>query len=618
MKKILFVLSALMIGLPALADPVSQSKATDAAAAFFNGSPATRSSVKPFLVWTGPETTRGAEPAFYVFNNPDGGWVVVAGENSGRAILAWSERGVFDPIDMPESTAEWFQAYADEIESARAHRLSPSEESASEWAELMEGRIRRAAVKTLSDMANWNQGSPYNVCCPRIVDSSSVSYSSGSRTITGCVGTATAIVMRHFQHPAQGKGSLGGYEDYIYSSVFRVVPDPAPVAPTINLDDDADGYDWANMPLNKPSTDAEEEAVGKLMFHACLGVKTQFGRSASSSQLHRIQSALVNRFKYDPSMRIVARTGYNLSTWLGLFKTELDADRPVMISGRKKSGSGGHLFVAQGYDSNDRILINWGWGGSRNGYFALSYFKTTAEDASGSDYRYSQQILIGIKPDEGGTRSHSLTLYDTGFGLASAPNLSSPESNFGVRVMIINRGGFSSTFDLRVYVADYAGTYKAVSCVERKKDKTLSPTNSLYWSNWTCNLRNRTSPRLGDKLIVCYNVSGSEDSKDYVQLLGTSTDYNDNIPLFDTPFIAVKDGGVYSVGDYFDFELVNTRTTRGERTVRWYFDGERVYAPDESTSHRMVKLTAPGDHIIKAVVTIAGETQTLVQKIHVE
>lgn len=89
--------------------------------------------------------------------------------------------------------------------------------------------------------------------------------------------------------------------------------------------------------------------------------------------------------------------------------------------------------------------------------------------------------------------------------------------------------------------------------------------------------------------------------------------------MYDVPFIAVKDGGVYSVGEYFDFEIVNSRTAPSDMNVIWTFDTESI-TPDEiygKASRLLTSDDAGKTHTIKAVVTIDGIKQTLVQQITV-
>ncbi len=601
MKKTIITLLILALSISVYADTISQLKATDAAKAFFNDNNATRSGVSPVLVWTGGDGTRAPyAPPFYVFNNPNGGWVVISGEDSGRAILAWSDKGVFDPITLPDNAAAWFEEYANQINWARAHQLTPSEETIKEWADLLDGRIRKTTGKDLGT-ANWNQSAPYNNYCPRI-NAGAVSYSTGTKTLTGCVATATAIVMRFHSKPDKGTGTVGGYASYIDSDDIT----PSPTAPTVNLDEDS-GYDWSVMPLGTPSSDEQIAAVAKLMYHVGLAVKMEYGTKGSSASQINVHKALVDNFDYDASMHIMRRSDYSATEWLNAIKTELDADRPIIFAGRK--GNSGHEFVVDGYNAEDLVKINWGWGGAYNGYFSLSSLKTTPGDNSGGDYRYDQSILIGIKPDAGGQEAYSLRLYDTGVSLVSEPNLASPSTTFNVKVRVLNAGGkaISETCTLRVYVADYSNDLKG-SASGPATSSSWATNTVKTWNPWACNLQNRTKPLLGDKLIVCYkNTNG-----DFVQIRGESD--NDNIPLFDIPFIAVKDGGRYSVGEYIDFKIVNSRTASADMTVAWTFDGEDVEL-DLVTGQANKKLTAPGTHTIKAVVTINGETQTLVQKI---
>ena len=305
---------------------------------------------------------------------------------------------------------------------------------------------------------------------------------------------------------------------------------------------------------------------------------------------------------------------------MSLFKSELDEDRPVLIAGRKSDGSGGHEFVATGYDSDDRIQINWGWSGSKNGYFALTYFKTTAQDASGSDYRYQQTILTGIKPNENGLAAYNLGFLGDGYyHLVSDPELDNPSKDFSVYANIYNRGGIAVPCTTRVYVCDYTGA-PIVTSSTLTHIINLGPASSKEYPSWTCNLSNRTKPRLGDKLMVCYKNSAGN----YTPITGQGSGYNNNIPIFDSPFIAVKDDGIYHVGDYFDFEIVNTRKTRSEMTVSWTFDGEvitnvaNVLIDVNGQACKKLTDADAGTHTIQAVVTIGGVTQTLIQEITVQ
>lgn len=71
-------------------------------------------------------------------------------------------------------------------------------------------------------------------------------------------------------------------------------------------------------------------------------------------------------FGYDPAtLQGVVRQNYSDVNWLNLMKAELNAGRPMQYAG---FGNGGrHTWVCDGYDNNDYLHMNWGWGGNSDG-----------------------------------------------------------------------------------------------------------------------------------------------------------------------------------------------------------------------------------------------------------
>lgn len=79
------------------------------------------------------------------------------------------------------------------------------------------------------------------------------------------------------------------------------------------------------------------------------------------------------------------------------FKRELNESRPIQYAG---FGNGGHTWVLDGYDSNNFFHMNWGWGGSQDGYFNLNSLNPGAGGIGGAGYVYNnnQQAIIGLQP----------------------------------------------------------------------------------------------------------------------------------------------------------------------------------------------------------------------------
>jgi hypothetical protein len=133
----------------------------------------------------------------------------------------------------------------------------------------------------------------------------------------------------------------------------------------ISVDFSQQTYDWDAM----SPTQATAE-VQKLLYHAgCfrpdglwhLGfVSFEFqytNRTAFLLSLSRL------------STRMVWRSNYTPEEWDNLVRAELSEGRPVIYRGQ--GAVGGHAFNVDGVQDQNWFHINWGWGGSYNGYFLL-------------------------------------------------------------------------------------------------------------------------------------------------------------------------------------------------------------------------------------------------------
>jgi hypothetical protein len=52
---------------------------------------------------------------FYVFNAGSNGFVIVSGDDNVSPILGYSDQGTFDPNNIPQNVAKWFEGYKTEI-----------------------------------------------------------------------------------------------------------------------------------------------------------------------------------------------------------------------------------------------------------------------------------------------------------------------------------------------------------------------------------------------------------------------------------------------------------------------------------------------------------------------
>ncbi|MDE5796667.1 MAG: C10 family peptidase, partial [Muribaculaceae bacterium] len=83
-------------------------------------------------------------------------------------------------------------------------------------------------------------------------------------------------------------------------------------------------------------------------------------------------------------------------TWDDVIVAEIDANRPVLYCGQDVSA--GHAFVCDGYEIREvpYFHINWGWGGSADGYYASDALNPVVSKAH--HYNDLMTIVYNIKP----------------------------------------------------------------------------------------------------------------------------------------------------------------------------------------------------------------------------
>ena len=320
------------------------------------------------------------DPEYYVFNNPDGGWVVIAADDRVTPVLGYSENGRFRVDDMPDNISWWMDGVAKVIDNVRDMDMESSDDVRKAWSVLQERYLTASGNSKTIKTALWDQIEPYNELCPMVAGDN-------TRSITGCVATAMAIVMRHNSWPAHGTGVINSY---LTMSTNTYIPaDPI----------ENHTYEWNDMPMTNANDGksvwkaAQKRQVAQLMYDCGVSVEMDYTSVASSASSDYIAYALKTYFSYSDKAMEVFRASYGVDEWLTLMKDEIDADRVVLYCGN--GDVGGHAFVCDGYDIDGKKLsINWGWGGDCNGFFTLDLPAT--EGYVFSDF---QAAIIGIAPN---------------------------------------------------------------------------------------------------------------------------------------------------------------------------------------------------------------------------
>lgn len=358
MKRFTMILAlALMVTMPLMAERVTPETARKVAAAFLNNNGSRSDQLTDLTKATG-------FPNLYIFTT-ENSFVVMSADDCVKPILGYSMTNGFSATEMPENLMEWLKSYNNQIQFAIEHKTKASSNVTKQWKELTDGKnhvAKTAAVVNALIQTEWDQGTPYNNLCP-------------SGTVTGCVATAMAQIMYFHKHPTTGIGM----HSYIHSDYGEL---------SANFSQET--YDWDNMKTKYTSyTQTEADAVATLMYHCGVSVNMNYGPSSGAFS-PAISDALINYFGYSTSARFVERDDYETEDWIALLKKELDEGRPMEYSG---SGSGGHSFICDGYNSDGKFHFNWGWNGTSNGWFDIDGLTPPTNH----NYNEGQGATIGIK-----------------------------------------------------------------------------------------------------------------------------------------------------------------------------------------------------------------------------
>lgn len=392
---------------------------------------------------------------YYIFNVGDSnGFVIVAGDDAAHPILGYSTTGYFETENQPSHVASWMQTYADQLQEIKDKRLTTTPEITKEWQDIRDELLQKSTVSPVVGpllSTKWDQSPYYNDQCP---------YDGSRRSVTGCVATAMAQIMKYHNHPNRGSG----FHEYKHQRLGWISAD-------FNT-----GYDWGSMPnsLSWLSSSASKNSIAKLMYHCGVSLDMNYGANSSATPTYNVPYALASYFYYASSVQFVNKSSYSESAWKTLIRNELDNRRPIQYRG--EGSGGGHSFVCDGYELFGLFHFNWGWGGSSDGYFSINQLNPGSIGTGGGTggYNTGQGAVIGIAPRV--NTAYNLQLYRPLQATYSNGNLS-------VSLNITNQGSSAFNGDYAVAVFDNESNF--IDFVEIKQNYGNLPATSYYTNNIT-------------------------------------------------------------------------------------------------------------------------------------
>lgn len=328
----------------------------------------------------------------YAFNVDGGGFIIASGDSRTLPVLGYSDDGSIEWDNMPDNMRAWLKGYDEAI--AALGGLTDFEDGNDILDSKLPLRTERIAVEPLIKTF-WNQDGPYWDQIP-FYDGANENWV-GSNCYVGCVATTMAQIMNYYKWPLDSTTEIPAYTlNTTYNGVRK----------DWTIDGlDSVKFDWDNM-LDKYvgldtvsgnymflGTVEQRQAVATLMRYCAQSLKMDLSPDGSGATSALMPKGLYSYFGYAPTAYYADRFFYGIDEWEDLIYQEVSSGRPVPYSGYG-TGSSGHSFICDGYDGNGFFHFNWGWGGSRNGYYSLSVLNPTSRAIG---YGMQQDAIIGIK-----------------------------------------------------------------------------------------------------------------------------------------------------------------------------------------------------------------------------
>lgn len=330
MRKIFFLLLPALLALPVLADTLTPEAARRRAQSHLGRrSAAARMSL------------RARSAAAYLFADGAKGFVLAAADDRLPAVLGY---GTWAGATVPAGLRELLAAY-----DARLRRCG-------DGMAVLASRVSEPveAVAPLLTTVR-HQAAPYNAACPRY------RYPDGTLSaepcVVGCVATALEQVITYYRRTVVLRDTLHGWSTSAYD-IPDVLPGTA-VDTRLILDDyDAQRY-----------TPQQADAVARLSYYCGVAARMNWTPGSSGARLAQLSEPLRRAFGFG-YVHYADSYKYEPEAWERMLGDEISAGRPVVVTGFAPAMNG-HAYVLDGRDCDGFFHVNWGEGGTFDGFFRL-------------------------------------------------------------------------------------------------------------------------------------------------------------------------------------------------------------------------------------------------------
>ena len=304
-------------------------------------------------------------PLMYVFFLAPQGYIVVPDSTFLPPVIAYSFTNDFGEINEDNILLSLLQA--DLSSRVTYHTYIPEDILATrqdQWDAMLmqtplpEQRLGATTIGPLLD-TTWHQNAPYNNFCP-------IDLASGERSVAGCPAVAMAQILNYHQTTQQVQ--FNDSDDYRHAYGGN----------NYWIDNDAETYDFPTFPeLNAYLTTLEshyqndvaitDDDKAALTF-ACGVAATQVYHPSGSGTFGVNQAyQAYQRFAFD-DVSLLDDDDTNVYERV---QANIEDGLPVHIAVVTEGWTAGHNMVVDGYNTDGSFHINFGWGGTYDGWYML-------------------------------------------------------------------------------------------------------------------------------------------------------------------------------------------------------------------------------------------------------
>jgi len=305
------------------------------------------------------------------FKNNEKGFIIISAEDACLPVLGYSLSNNFIVEELPPQLNALLDEYKQQILFLKKNKFNSLPKIQAEWNRLNTKPENFAADNFVDQippmlLSTWDQGFPYNEMCP-------------GGALVGCVAIAMGQVMKYWSHPIFGENSHG-YTHYNYGYQFADFGNTT--------------YHFENMPPDETNSNID---LATLLYHCGVAVEMNYSTSSSGSTLdgyYGAANAMKNFFRFDAELYHDKKYKYSDSVWRQMILTDLENGFPIIYGGW--DGWEGHAWNLDGYEKVGDLYhyhMNWGWGGTYNGYFYLDDLTPGY-----TNWTSGQEAIFNLKP----------------------------------------------------------------------------------------------------------------------------------------------------------------------------------------------------------------------------